>query len=305
MDILARQMGHVVIGTPNMQSSLVEATEILGLQLVNKGKAEISLTSNSKERELTYISADKACVVSVGIEALNEEAWQTARSRCESQGVVITNSEISHDKSVKSFMVHGPSGLAYEFHTAHPRSQLIEPSSTGVRPKRLDHVNMTVQNPMAEYKFLNDIFGLGLSDRSDNDEVVFLHAADGFHHSIAFFKGESGLHHVSFEANHVHDLINLADRLAQDKRTLLWGPGHHGANAQSYFTYHLDQIGCMIEYSFGMLRIERLEEYRPGVWPIEPKTGEEWLNTWGAPPPGMYGEPRLPQLIKNHDKAIA
>ena len=295
MNYYAHQMGHVVIETPDLKHSLEEAVNLLGLKVSERNDSFGSLTSNDRKKELTYIASDRAAVCSIGLEAADEKALLVAEKACKLLGVDAEADVCPYDPAVKSLIVTGPSGISYELHTPFPRSEHGAHVSTGVQPNRLDHVNLTVPDPKEEFAFLRSAFGLGLSDRSDGDEIYFLHAADRYHHSIALVKGEPGLHHMSFEAKHVGDLIRLADRLADEKRVLLWGPGHHGANAQSYFTYHLDTIGCMIEYSFGMKRIDQLNSFTPGIWPMNPKEpSEEWLNLWGAPPPGMYGEPRLP-----------
>lgn len=294
MNYLALQIGQIVVGTPDLAASVKEASNLLGLQTSAEEKDCVSLTSNSRERELTYVSSNKSQVVSIGLEAVNQSTWEEAKQRCSKNGISYQSPSLYCPEGVQSLVVTGPSGIKYELHTSHPRNQPDDYITLGIRPKRLDHVNLTVPDTVKEYEFLSAIFGLQLSDKSDGDEILFLHAGDGYHHSITLVKGEAGLHHISFETNHVHDLISLADRLAHEGRTLLWGPGHHGANAKSYFTYHLDQIGCMIEYSFGMQTMEISESFQPGIWPMEVTDGEEWLNTWGAPPPGMYGDPRLP-----------
>jgi len=295
MSYYASQMGHVIIETPDLERSVDEAVGLLGLHVSERNDEYVSLTSNTRAKELTYIKSDVAAVRSIGLEAEDERAIDLAVVACKKLGLDVESNPSAYGPTVKSMIVKGPSGIPYELHTPFPRSQSDSYVSTGIQPNRLDHVNLTVPNPKEEFAFLKSAFGLGLSDRSDGDEIYFLHAADGYHHTIALVQGEPGLHHVSFEAKHVGDLIRLADRLVHENRVLLWGPGHHGANAQSYFTYHLDPIGCMIEYSYGMKRIEHPESFTPGVWPMQPSNpSEEWLNLWGSAPPRMYGEPRLP-----------
>lgn len=295
MSYYASQMGHLIIETPDLDNSIKEAVGLLGLHVSERNDEFASLTSNNRAKELTYVKSDSAAVRSIGLEAADDKALEGAIEACRRLGLDVQTSVSQYDESVRCMTVKGPSGISYVLHTPFPRSESGSYVSTGVQPHRMDHVNLTVPSPKEEFAFLKSTFGLGLSDRSDGDEIYFLHAADGYHHSIALVQGEPGLHHVSFEAKHVGDLIRLADRLVDENRVLLWGPGHHGANAQSYFTYHLDPIGCMIEYSYGMKRIEQLDKFKPGVWPMQPNDpSEEWLNLWGAPPPGMYGEPRLP-----------
>lgn len=294
MTHLVSQMGHVIIETADLDRSIAEARHLLGLRATAATEAEVALTSNARRAELTYIRSDRSAVHSIGLEGVDAHAVDLAAARAREAGLTLVRNHPLAPGADRGFALRGPSGHVYEFHTPVPRDQPARYATDGIRPKRLDHVNLTVPDPVAEYAMLHAVFGMELSDRSDGDEFLFIRAGDMFHHTIALVRGQSGLHHVSFEAEHVHDLVRVADQLARDGRAVLWGPGHHGANAQSYFTYHLDPIGCIIEYSFGMTRIDNETLYKPGTWPMQPESGEDWLNLWGAPPPGMFGTPGLP-----------
>nr|WP_267972797.1 VOC family protein [Allorhizobium ampelinum] len=192
------------------------------------------------------------------------------------------------------FVFRGPSGHAFEVHTAVPRDQPRDYLTAGIRPARLDHVSITVEDVPQTRDMFADILGMKLSDTADDGSFLFMRAADGFHHTVAVVKGEPGLHHYSFEARDISDLFRVCDQMRHFGRRLVWGPGHHGANAQSYFTYYRDGDGCIVEHSFGMTKIDNDSIYQPQVWPTNPSPDEEWLNLWGVPPSKMYGYPGIP-----------
>jgi len=288
MTHLINQMGHVVLETPDLEASVAEATNLLGLRVTSRDKEKAVLTSNTRRGELTYVVGPQAAIQSFGLEAINESALSLAWGRVTGAGYDIVSETPRAPGASKGFVFRSPFGHAIEVHTAVPRDQPADYLTSGVRPKRLDHVNIMVEQPRAMQDLLADLFGMELSDTSDNEEFIFMRAADLYHHTVAIIKGRPGLHHVSFEALHLADLMRVADQLKHLGRNLIWGPGHHGANAQSYFTYHNDISGCIVEYSYGMARIDNESVYQPGVWPAQPEPGKDWLNLWGAPPSEMF-----------------
>lgn len=288
MTHLINQMGHVVLETPDLTASVHEAVNLLGLRITAQDENRAILTSNTRRGELTYVKSGRAAIQSFGLEAIDEAACAQALARVKGAGFEVLADRPRAPGAAQGFLFRAPSEHVIEVHTAVPRDQPAEYLTPGVRPKRLDHVNIMVENPRAMQDMLADLFGMRLSDTADNEEFVFMRAADLYHHTVAIIKGRPGLHHVSFEALHLADLMRVADQLKQLGRNLIWGPGHHGANAQSYFTYHNDTSGCIIEYSYGMARIDNESVYRPGVWPANPQPGEDWLNLWGAPPSEMF-----------------
>lgn len=288
MTNLINQMGHVVLETPDLHASVHEAVNLLGLRVTAQDEEKVVLTSNTRRGELTYVKSLRAAIRSFGLETIDDGACQQALARVKGTGLEIISDKPSAPGAAHGFVFRSPSGHAIEVHTAVPRDQPAEYPTPGIRPKRLDHVVIMADNPGVVRDLLAGLFGMRLSDTSDNEEFVFMRAADLCHHTVAITKGSPGLHHVSFEALHLADLMRVGDQLKHLGRNLIWGPGHHGANAQSYFTYHNDVIGCIIEYSYGMTRIDNESAYVPGVWPANPGPGEDWLNLWGAPPSDMF-----------------
>lgn len=300
MTHLIRQTGHLVIETPNLDASVTEAIQFLGLRLTHQDQDRAVLTSNTRRGEITYVTGSAVAVRSVGLEAESEAAVDEALRRVKQAWCDIVSATPLAPGAKSGFVFRTPYAHCFEVHSPVPRDQSADYTTNGIRPKRLDHVQVMAPNARGLGNLLMETLGMQLSDRSDNDECIFLRSADGYHHTLAIIQGPPRLHHVAWEAAQLTDLIHVADRLKRLGRSLVWGPGHHGANAQSYFTYHRDVVGCIVEYSFGMTRIEDEAAYKPGVWPSQPGPGEDWLNEWGAPPSELFTAGGVPVAAWEH-----
>jgi catechol 2,3-dioxygenase len=294
MTHLIRQLGHLVVETPDLRGSVAEATELLGLRTTSRSEEQAALTSNARRVELTYVAGPGVGVRSVGLEALSEAAVSEALRRVQKTKCEVISISPLAPGAASGFVFKTPYEHCFEIHSPVPRDQPTEYPTSGIRPRQMDHVQLMAENAKGLGQLLIDTLGMQLSDVSDDDAFVFLRAGNLNHHTIAIIQGPPRLHHIAFEAAQLGDLIFIADKLQRMRRSLIWGPGRHGANAQSYFTYHQDIAGCLIEYSWGMSRIEDESGYRPGIWPANPGPGENWLNQWGAPPPGLFTEGGVP-----------
>lgn len=231
MTYLVHEMGHLAIETPHLAAVVDEAQNVLGLRVFEQDDDRAVLTSNARRAEITYVRAERSALRSVGLEAYDRDAVAEALRRVRAEGLHVVSEAPTAPGAEWGFSFRGPFGHVIEVHTAVPRDQPAEYATEGVRPKRLDHVNMLAEDPVRMRDILVRVLGMRLSDRSDGDEFQFLRAGDQMHHTIALIKGPSALHHFSLEAAQLVDLCRLADRLRLAGRTLLWGPGHHGANA--------------------------------------------------------------------------
>lgn len=297
MTHLIRQLGHLVLETPDLEASVAEATELMGLRVTCRGRDQAVLTSNTRRGELTFVAGERAAVRSVGLEAESESAVAEALQRVRKSRCEILSTMPIAPGAASGFVFRTPYAHCLEVHSAVPRDQPAEYMTAGIRPRRMDHVQLMAEDAQGLGRLLIETLGMQLSDSSDDGTFIFLRAADLCHHTIAVIQGPARLHHVSFEATQLTDLLRVGDMLKRRSRGLVWGPGHHGANAQSYFTYHRDAAGFIMEYSYGMTRIEDEAQYTAGVWPARPQPGQDWLNEWGAPPPALFTEGGVPVAL--------
>ncbi len=286
MKPLIRQMGYVVVATPDPQGSAKDLSDIVGLSITHRTADAIHLTSNAKACEVAFLKGDHPGVRAVGLEAIDESAVDEIVARARADNLDILSDVPLLDCAKRAVRIRTPFGPILEVHTAVERQQrgpnLL---SDGRHVRRLDHVNLRVSDTRAFYDFMTSFLGMKLSDRTTNFERAWYRAGDGFHHTIAAAPGD-GIHHYGFDAYSVIDLAAVADNLVARGRELLWGVGRHGPG-NNIFSYYLDPNGVVVEVSFGMERIDNEDLYVPGNWPFDSKSNV--LDVWGSKPPEQYG----------------
>lgn len=293
MDHLIRQMGYVVISTPDPDESARDLAEIVGLKVTERSDASVFMSANDRRCEVVYKLGEKAGVVVIGLEAMDAASVDEVTRRAIADGLVIIDDKPAIDGVERAVRFATPFGPVFEVHTPVARNQPRRHIGTGGRPKRLEHVNLRVTDTRGFRDLALGTLGMKLSDRTTNDELSWYRAWDGYHHTLAVGQGNC-LHHYAFDAHAIEDLIQIADSLVIKERTLLWGPGRHGAG-DNIFTYYRDPNGCAVETSVGLARIENDLLYEARVWGLEPESGVR--NLWQlSPPPAAFGEAGIPYL---------
>lgn len=292
MDYLIRQMGYVVMTTPAPEESASDLSEIVGLKATEKNSAGIYMSSNDRYCEIAYLKGEKPGVVAVGLEAMDAASVDEIARRARADGLNIVTDEPLINGVERAIRIATPFGPVIEIHTPVQRNQPLRHIGTGSVPTRLEHVNLRVTDAQAFHDFMVGTLNMKLSDRTGNYELAWYRASDGWHHTIAAGAGDGRMHHYAFDAFSLEDLIHLADSLVLKKRSLLWGPGRHGAG-DNVFTYYADPNGCAVETSVGMARIDCDPLYEPRVWSLAPDSGLR--NLWElTPPPEEFGKAGIP-----------
>jgi catechol 2,3-dioxygenase-like lactoylglutathione lyase family enzyme len=287
MNPLIRQMGYVVVATPDPLGSAKDLSEIVGLAVTHETPGAVYLTSNAKACEVAFVHGDRPGVKAVGLEAIDQAAIDEILSRAKADGLDVLSDVPLVGSVRRAVRIRTPFGPIVEIHTPVERQPHRGPNllSDGRHARRLDHVNLRVNDTHAFYDFMTSFLGMKLSDRTTNFERAWYRAQDGFHHTIAAAPG-NGIHHFGFDAYSIVDLASVADNLVARGRELLWGVGRHGPG-NNIFSYYLDPNGVVVEVSFGMERIDNDDLYVPGNWPFDSKSNV--LDLWGSKPPEQYG----------------
>jgi catechol 2,3-dioxygenase len=287
---LIRQMGYLVMQTPDPEGSASDLVDIVGVRITARQTGLVMTSSNERMCEIAYRKGKKAAVEVIGLEAIDSASVDEAGHRAKSDGLEILDDKPTLPGVEKAIKISTPFGPVFEVHTPIVRNQTSRYKGGEVRPRRFEHVNTKVQDTHGLRDMLTNVLGMKVSDRANDDAFVWLRAADGFHHTVALGKGNE-LHHYAFDAYAIEDLVKLADTLDLRDRDLLWGPGRHGAG-DNIFTYYRDPNGCVVETSFGMMRIDNDEIYEIRDWSKE-RPGR-LRNCWGPPTPQIYFENGLP-----------
>ena len=144
-------------------------------------------------------------------------------------------------------------------------------------PGRLQHFVCATQRLPDMLAFYRKL-GMLESDRVLEGETLtaaFLRS-DPEHHSFAAFRApESRADHHCYETNGWLDIRDWADRMAQLKIPLWWGPGRHGPGNNLFFMIE-DPDGHKVEFSAELELMPKDTPHR--TWPHEQRT----LNLWGS-----------------------
>lgn len=283
MSHLIRQIGQLTLVSPDPDVAARDVVDIVGLRIASSEGGGIFLTANERQHELVYTHGPQGRMLAMGLEAMNAEAVAEVKRRVVSEGLTIIDDKPLWGRAAVGFRFQSSFGPVIEVHTPVPR--VFPPrQATGSRPTRLEHTNFRVSDTRAFGELLERLFGMRLSDRTEGFELAWYRTLDGYHHTIAVGQGEPTMHHYAFDANSLEHLAGIADRLVQKKRSLLWGPGRHGAG-DNIFTYYLDPDGCAVENSVELARIDCDDVHEPGVWALD----SDVRNLWGVASPADFG----------------
>lgn len=295
MTYLVRQMGHIVIGSPDPVAAAEDLAEISGLRITERTADAIHLSGNTRHHEVTYVKGDGK-VVAVGLEAMSPDAIDEVHRRVKSDGLRILDDRPLSPYYEKTIRFVAPGGTILEVHSPIRRDQPLTYAAHGPRQRRIEHVNSFAPDIAVFGAFCEEVLGMKLSDKTGDDRFRWYRAGDGFHHTLAMGTGPSSLHHYAFDLHSFQDLALIADNLTRKGRTLAWGPGRHGAGG-NVFSYYVDPHGCLVENSVEMDRIDSDATYEARIWDISEGLAGRWINLWGTPPPPAFLIPGIPFAV--------
>ena len=285
MSYLVSGMGVMTLAVPDLDRSVQEATDLLGLRLVHRAEGLAVLTSNERRAELVYRAQRPGApdgVVSIGLEAYDRDAVEAASGRAEDAGWRVLSRTPSLDVMDASVTLASDEGLVFEIHTPVPTDQPIRYATSGVAPRKLDHVGPKTTDTERLAAQLNAILGLQVSDRTERGELCFMRAGNRQHHTCSLIQDtRPGLHHYAWAFWRFTDFLALGDTLDVAGQKLVFGPGRHGAGDNIY-TYHVDRSGMLIECCTEMEVIENDVGFRARTWSTD---NPDLINRWGVMPP--------------------
>lgn len=167
----------------------------------------------------------------------------------------------------------------------------------GAAPRRLDHVATTTADVKAAQAYYEG-FGFHTSEYAETQDgedvfLAFMHVTS-HDHDIAFVKkAPASLQHVSFWMGNVHDVVRVADVVADAgyKDAIEFGPGRHKAT-NSFFVYLFDPDGNRVEfYTDGTWIPDR--DLPPVRWTFDQYIAEGRL-AWGDKAPESFRSKLIP-----------
>lgn len=267
---LIREMGHVAIQTTNIEDSIFDATQLLGLRVTDKTASEVYLAAGNVHHELVYVDSDVNAVHSIGLVARDGDALRTIRRRVEAENLPIISEKSVSAGIQDGFSFIGPEGWIFEIYIG------MQPDiahAKGFGPDRYGHMNFHPVDVAGMKNFLERVLDFRLSDVIGDDYAYFMRCNPD-HHGIALIAGRGTFHHHAWQTQSITDLGKLGDRLHAQGRELIWGPVRHGAG-HNVAAYYVEASGAVVELYTDLEQIYD-DERPPVVWGAE----DNWWNMW-------------------------
>lgn len=170
------------------------------------------------------------------------------------------------------FLLEGPEGQVFRLVSGDARVGKL--AAERDRPMQITHVVLNTLDREACTRFLVDVLGFRLSDRTRFMNFV---RCDSVHHSIAFAQSDSSsLNHIAFEMPDLDAVMRGVGRLKDAGFPPVWGPGRHGPG-NNVFAYFVTPFGAICEYTSEVQRIG--DDYRvggPEDWKWPPNRVDHW-----------------------------
>lgn len=267
---LISEMGHVGIQTTDMDASLWDATQLLGLRVTEQAGDTAYLAAGDVHHELIYRDSDVNGIDSLGLIAKNGDALRTIRQRVEQENLEILSRTPRTDGVEDGFAFVGPEDYVFEIYIGRQEDRAAQ---KGFGPDRYGHLNFHPKNSKSMMEFLARVLDFRLSDIIGDDYAYFMRC-NADHHGIAILPGKGTFHHHAWQAQSVVDLTKLGDRLNAVNRDLIWGPVRHGAG-HNIAAYYVEASGAVVELYTDLEQIYN-DDRGPVIWGAE----DNWWNMW-------------------------
>ena len=270
-DSLVASLHYLELGCLDPRASGDFYRRALGYALSEEGDAVIA---RAPDRQLALVPGAPRSLVSAGFMLPDSAELDRLRGRIGRAGWP------ARDGPTRFFgdavTVRDPDGNCFAFGLANGEP-LAEAGKTP--DARLQHVVVASRAPARIVAFFRDVLGFTLSDDvlADDGSVrtSFLRCSQEHHSFAVFLASEDRLDHHCYETRDWNGIRDWADRLADARIPLQWGPGRHGPGNNLFIFVH-DPDGNWVEIS---AELELVEHGRPvGQWPHEERT----LNSWGV-----------------------
>ncbi len=266
------EMGPVSIRTSNLEQSVFDATQILGLRETKRTDGVSYLAAADVHHELTYVESDVDGLEALGLIAATGDALRDVRRRVEDEGFLVVSDKPTGEGVEDGFTFIGPEGFAFEISMGLQNAGV---APKGFGPNRYGHFNFHPQDHYGMVQFLTKVLDFRVSDviGTGGSRGYFLRC-NTEHHGIAVLQGRGTFHHHAWEVQGVSDLTKAGDRLHALGRELLWGPVRHGAG-NNIACYYKEHSGNVVELYTDIEQIYD-DNREPVVW----EDGEVWWNQW-------------------------
>ncbi|HUK60672.1 MAG TPA: VOC family protein [Stellaceae bacterium] len=279
---------YLRIGTPDLDSAVRFATDVVGLQLAARdGKTvyfrsdKVTTRGDTRDHTLVYFEGDPADHT-IGFDLIDPDDLDKVAAELEAAGrpVHLGTREECEKRRVRAFIASSdPTGNKIEI--------VARPYHTGLRyfPGRdagitgFSHIGLYTKDAARDEAFWTRICNARVSDWIGDAALLRIATA---HHSLALFPAQrTGIQHINHQVEDVDDVMKSWYFLKEKGIKILLGPGRHPLST-AIMLYFRGPDGTCFEYSCGVKHIRPEDEaaYRPRQFPFD----QYAVCLWGSRP---------------------
>jgi 2,3-dihydroxy-p-cumate/2,3-dihydroxybenzoate 3,4-dioxygenase len=272
---------YVRIGSDDLDESVRFATDILGLELMERDRSSAYLRGDDRDHNICYTQGRDSGQVT-GWEVASMGALDRAAAAFEAAGVQVRagTSEEREQRRVRGLLVlNDPSGNTIEL-VARPQAcgrRYFPTRDAGIT--HFSHVGLHTRDAPADEAFWVAHLGAKVSDWIGDAALIRI---NDVHHNVALFPStRSGVQHVNFQVESQDDIMRSWYFLQNRNVKIVFGPGRHPTSG-ARFLYFQGPDGMIYEYSTGVRTITAEDEktYVPRSFPRESSS----FCMWGSLP---------------------
>ncbi|MBV1910707.1 MAG: VOC family protein [Kangiellaceae bacterium] len=276
-----RDIHCVRLGTKNLDQAEKFATEIVGLQSVNRKEKLVYLRSDWRHHSVCYFEGETS-EQSVCFELKDWRALERSLQQLEQAGIACgqgTKQQAEERYTYDFGWFDDLSGNRIELFV---RPYEANRPYHGVRPtgiKGFGHIGLNSSDPERDQEFWLSHFNAKVSDWIGPAPLL---RVKNVHHQLALFPTQKGpgIQHINHQVETIDDLMRAVYFLQSNGIKIVFGPGRH-ITSGGYFLYFEGPDGMTYEFSTSDRHIiEDDENHRPRQYPME----AESFCVFGAKP---------------------
>jgi len=266
---------YVRLGTRDLEGATRFATDVLGLEVAETGKAAVYFKSDEREHTLCYFEGDPR-TQAVAFEIGSRAGLTAAASELERLGHAVdagTPGEAEARKVREFIAFDDPSGNRIElvWRPAHSGERYHGERDAGITG--FSHVGLCTTDAARDEAFWTQVCNARVSDRVGDAPLLRINEV---HHSIALFPTDrAGIQHINHQVESADDVMRSFRFLSERQVRIVFGPGRHPSSSAK-FLYFEGPDGMVFEYSSGVKMIADELLYRERQLSFDPKGFCEW-----------------------------
>lgn len=267
-----RDIHCVRLGTPDLDAAEKFATEIVGLQTIERTSNKLYLRSDWRHHSVHYFQGEPGDHT-VAFELKDWRGLDKALGELEEAGVECGrgSAEEAAERYTHEFgWFKDPTGNHIELLVRpHDGNRPYHPNRpTGITG--FGHVGLNTTDPVRDQAFWMEHFNARISDWIGPAPLFRVQPQ---HHQFALFPTTGpGIQHINHQVATIDDLLRFVYHLQKNDVRIVFGPGRH-ITSGGYFLYFEGHDGVIYEFSTSDRKIiEDDDSYRPRQFALEDAT---------------------------------